>query len=377
MKVQYFGMLALLGILATGWLPFESARADEVGKVRAYYFGNSFMGNSMPMWHSLLAASAGEELEAKASIGPGWQIWMHLDSFRNRKAEVKEDLVEGNWDAVVIQHFGKPGLTDVVTEKFQGKVKFDEPTDVGDIASAAEIIRLFLSRHPDEGRAFIYNSWPGIPGAGEVRDRVRDEMLKALIAQGEDPEEARKKVRTRKPNYEEMQPIRKSFNYAAEWLAEYDPETREHAHSRDYVTQLMEGLKARFPDLWAEDRLAVIPMGEVFLAIDKKMRAGEVPGLTNIGEYSRDGGHVRSGLPRYTLGATCFAVMFRHRPHDLDWSIYNDPENYKNENLPWGYCHQPDLGVHVEITAERAKAVNDAIWEVATSHPYTGLKPTR
>jgi hypothetical protein len=99
-----------------------------------------------------------------------------------------------------------------------------------------------------------------------------------------------------------------------------------------------------------------------------------MPGVENVGFFSRDGGHVRAGLPRYTLAATCFAVMFQKHPGVLDYAIYNDLENYKTEKLPQpGYVHQPDLGVLLEITPERAKLVNDTIWDVVRKHPYCAI----
>jgi hypothetical protein len=129
-----------------------------------------------------------------------------------------------------------------------------------------------------------------------------------------------------------MTPLMREFNFAEEWLAKYErvevpPWGSKHTHSRDYVWQLMDLLKAKYPKLWREKRLVLIPNGDVFLALDKKLRAGEMPGVENVGFFSRDGGHVRAGLPRYTLAATCFAVMFREHPKALDYTIYNDLEN--------------------------------------------------
>jgi hypothetical protein len=106
------------------------------------------------------------------------------------------------------------------------------------------------------------------------------------------------------------------------------------------------------------------------------MRAGQVPGVVNVGEYSTDGGHIRAGLPRYTLAATCYAVLFRDNPNHLDWKLMADRDDYvkdeKGLNKVGGvYTHIPDLGEVLEITPERAKAVNDTIWEVVQNHPYT------
>ena len=67
----------------------------------------------------------------------------------------------------------------------------------------------------------------------------------------------------------------------------------------------------------------------------------------------------------------------------LDWKIYADRANYENrESLAQGklnmigghYVHVPDLGTHVEITEERARVINDTIWEVVTKHPYTQVE---
>ena len=45
--------------------------------------------------------------------------------------------------------------------------------------------------------------------------------------------------------------------------------------------------------------------------------------------------------------------MYGKHPETLDYSIYNDLENYKTEKLPQpGYVHQPDLGELLEITPD-------------------------
>jgi hypothetical protein len=133
---------------------------------------------------------------------------------------------------------------------------------------------------------------------------------------------------------------------------------------------VMEGLKKNFPELWRAGRLGMIQVGDVFLELDKKMRAGQVSGIVNVGEFSTDGGHLRSGLPRYTLAATYSAVLFREPPGAVDWKIFQDWSNY--DSGEYGYhVHQPDLAVHLDITPEGVNVVNDTIWEVVKCHPYT------
>ena len=362
--------------------------AEKGSKLNVIYFGNSFLENSIPWFHPALARSAGCEMKVQTHIGPGWQIWMHVDTFYSSPQRAKKSLVEGDWDAVVIQHFGThPLLKDNVRKTvFHNRKPFPEPRDVSDLASASAIIDTFLSKHPGRGKAFIYSSWPGIPGVGEFMQRVRKETAKSLSAEGLAREEVLKRVRERKPTLAEMRPLMRTFDYAAEWLAKYEPNRKvpwqsKHAHSRDYCWALMAELKAKYSRLWAQRRLALIPNGDVLLALDRKMRAGKMPGLANVGFFSRDGGHVRAGLPRYTLAATCFAVMFRRHPKALDYSVYNDLENYRNKKvnkmpgvLGPGYVHWPDLGELIEVTPERAKMVNETVWQVVTTHPQTQLK---
>ncbi|MCH5378288.1 MAG: hypothetical protein JJ992_30395 [Planctomycetes bacterium] len=374
--------------VVAGALLAASAQAQEIAKVNAFYFGNSFCENSMPWLQPMLAKSAGHELKVRTQFGPGWQIWMHVDQMMTKPDVSKKPLVEGDWNAIVIQHFGAHPLLqeNVRTSVFASqKEPWPEPRDVSDFASASWIIDAFLAAHP-QGRVFIYSSWPGIPAAAEFRKRVADETKKSLEAQGLPRDEVLKQVKERKPTLEEMIPLMKAFDYGAGWLAKYEPNREtphesKHFHSRDYDWSLIELLKKKYLQLWSEGRLALIPNGDVFYALDQKMRAGQVPGVENIGFCSRDGGHVRAGLPRYTLAATCFAVMFRDNPTKLDASVYNELENYTNESLKntpghegSAYSHQPDLGVLLEITPQRKKIVDETIWEVVKNHPYTNVK---
>jgi hypothetical protein len=364
--------------------------ADRPFRVMA--FGNSFYENSVPWFQPTMFATAGEAMEITTRIGPGWQVWMHMNAhFYDNPAGGRDELASGKWDAVIIHHFGShPLLKDNVRDSvWHNQESWGEKRDVSDFGASAFIIDEFLKARPDDGKVFLYVSWPGIPGAGEFTKRVRDETEASLKAQGVDRDEILKKVKERKATLEELTPLLASYDYAAEWLAAYEPDREtphesQHAHSRDYAWKLMDLLKERFPKLWKEGRLAQIPTGDVFLALDQKMRAGAVPGITNIGFYSRDGGHVRAGLPRYTLAATTFAVMFRQHPKALDAAVYNNIENYRNENmnkLPGrigsGYIHFPDCGELLEITPERKAIVDDTIWDVVTGHPHTGVTAER
>ena len=106
-----------------------------------------------------------------------------------------------------------------MTEKWQGKVKFDKPTDIGDIAACSYLIRQYLKLNPN-GRAYIYTAWPGIPGVKDLRARIQEEAIQSAMRPGETRREVMKRIKNRKPNHEEMEPLRKSFDYASQWLNE-------------------------------------------------------------------------------------------------------------------------------------------------------------
>jgi hypothetical protein len=355
-------------------LVVRAVGAEEIERLRTFYFGNSFTGNTMPGLHPLLGESAGKEWTVDASIAPGIPIWAHMKKQMDKGPDYdKIQRVGSATDVIVMLIFGGDGLSSVVTEKWQGKVKFDKPTDIGDIAACSYLIREYLQLNP-QGRAYIYTAWPGIPGVKDLRDRIQQEAIESARRPGERRQDVMKRIKTRKPNHEEMEPLRKSFDYTAQWLKDYDPANPQgNTHTRAHMYAVVEGLKENFPDLWREGRLGMIPVGDVFLALDKKMRAGAVPGIVNVGEFSADGGHLRSGLPRYTLAATYYAVLFREHPGAADWKIFQERSNYDSGKYGF-YVHQPDLAVHLDITPQRAKVVNDTIWEVVAEHPYTRVQ---
>ena len=353
--------------------------AEPPDELNTMYYGNSFLENSLPWFHPTLARSAGLDMTVRTSIGPGWPIRLHVSQMKRGRWWSRAALFEEDCDSVLIHHFVATA-SDVMPYYWDGpgRVWVIPPRDMGDVAGAAHIIQLHQSAHPD-GRAFIYNSWAGIPDAREFKERVKNELMESARSGGEERGETLKDIKERKLTFEELEPLLRSFDYQEQWLRDYDG-TPATSHTRAYCRVLMDGLKERFPKMWEEGRLALIPNGEVFYELDRKMRAGQMPGVPCVGYYSRDGGHVRAGLPRYTLAATCFAVMFQRHPRELDYSIYNDLANYTNENvrtLPGvigsSYVHQPDLGKLLEITPERARIVDDTVWEVVTGHAYTNM----
>jgi hypothetical protein len=446
---------SLIAIAALA-LMAPAGNAEEITKLKTFYFGNSFLENSMVGFHPILGKTAGKTWEVSALIHPGVPIWVHaVRQTEPESTNYQQFHKEGAaTDAIVMLQFAGQGLKYVTDDMWEKKFIFNPPRDVGDIASCITIIKEYLKMNP-QGRAYVYTAWPSSPELHEFAKRVKEEAMRSAEYAKLPREEVMKRVKKEvHVTDDQMEPFLEAFDYEAAWLAkEYSidppaPKVRErfgkyagcigrnarqkdwkptleafaeaagvggeqvaqdlalvgldlgqvraakdartllatgnkrwgNTHCRPHDYALLEGLKKEFPAMWGKGRLGMIPVGDVMLALHKKIRAGAMPPLKGVGQFAP--GHMRSGLSRYMLGATFYAVLFRDHPKNLDAAIYADRANYIKDvgglNKPAGpfYVHVPDLGRHIEITPERKKIMDDTIWEVVTSHRYTHLQPT-
>jgi hypothetical protein len=67
--------------------------------------------------------------------------------------------------------------------------------------------------------------------------------------------------------------------------------------------------------------------------------------------------------------ALVYACLSEEPPGKLDWKHYNDRAKYGDD--PYH-----DGGGLLPITPEDARAVNDIIWHVVSTHSFTGLRTT-
>lgn len=349
-------------------IPVHVRAADSL---RVCYFGNSLTGATNPDWHGDLGKSAGDEWQNWAWLGAGWQLWQHREELAAGKdifgagskgdMTLDENLIKTagyhgkkfygqKWDAVVLQLFGQ--YLNRETDAMWGR-KLGARKDVGDLGAASDLMRLYLKINP-EGRVFIYQVWAPMD-SGEVPP---PEKL---------PDWAKGKEKLRAAEF----PDRETFDYAARWSQAYDPRTEKswegHVNrTQDFSYQVFRGLQERFPELWRARRLHMIPSGDLFLELDRRMRAGRVPGCRDIRDFYTDVQHIRFGLPRYTAAAMFYACLFEDHPGKLDWKLYNDRPKYGDDP-------HHDGGELLAITPENARAVNDTIWDVLRDHPFSGL----
>ena len=366
-------LLAMASLGRDGETVARDAAASQ--RVAVYYFGNSLTGSTAPELHTALGASAGKEWVWDMMAVAGGQLWQYRDLFQlDAKLENVGDFtinpeiaakapwfaqrfLKGDWDAVVLQPFSTHMR--LVRDEMWGR-KYDAPRDFGDLAAARYLIDLALEKNPN-CRVLMYQAWPELSLAGESFGRAGAGLNRT----------------GKELNDRQMGPVRRSFDFPREWLRRYDPDAvawLAGPQSRDYTWRLMEELIEAYPDLWREGRLRMIPVGDVYYVLDRKMRAGEVPGVLNLGEFYTDRLHHRAGMPAYTCAATFFTLLFGEKPHGLDHAIYNEQDAYGKD---WGHGKDEhnDSGVGLEIIAERAEVVHDTIWEVVHAHPFTRFSP--
>jgi hypothetical protein len=195
-------VIVALWSLAAAW-----SNAGELDSLSVFYFGNSLTGNTMPTLHDELGRSAGKRWLVERSQGAGWQVWQHL--YLDSRRSHRERLGSGGWHAIFVQPFGSRLFDEMITQMWQGKVSFDEPTNLGDLHCTAGLVELLLQGNP-HGRALVYSDWSGMKI--EVT-RQQNELSKDL-------EYAERW-------HQIMEPFRRTFDYEAAWLTEYDEAAAE------------------------------------------------------------------------------------------------------------------------------------------------------
>ncbi len=361
-------MAGLIG--AVVWLFAGAApiAAGEAPSVRAFDFGNILTGATMPAWHEELGASAGCRWACAAWLGAGWQLWPHRDALLAGRdtfgagsqgdLTIEEDLLkpvahhvrrflQEPWDARVLQLFASH--VSLVTNRLWGR-DLGGNRGVGDLAAAADLVERCLER-AEGGRVYVDQVWPPMDAGRSPPPDERPEWAKTM------------------PNLRAAEfPDRDAFDYAARWQQPYaltQTHWTGHVHrTRDFSVRVFRGLEQKFPALAREGRLRMIPAGDLFLELDQRMRTARVPGCRDIRDFYTDVQHIRFGLPRYTVAALFFYMLFDAPPDRLDWRLYNDRAKY-------GADPYHDGGELLPITEESAAAVHAAIREVLATHPYT------
>ena len=244
-----------------------------------------------------LGKSAGKEWNAAAVSDLRLTPYMCLYAFKNdwtykdratwssfSGVKPLKDVFTGHpWTALVVQPYGWMGLHRNRAE--MGAWMTDElaktlgTDDFGDVESMVRLYELFQKQRPDI-ELVIFQSWPELP----LKHVADGAPVKEGTLAGPD-----------------AAPDREGFDYVKHWeTVRYQPELKEAGHSwqtRDYSERLMQELAECLPELAKAGKLRAAPVGEVYNALEKKIRAGSLPDVKGVTSFYADRSHPRRAAP--------------------------------------------------------------------------------
>ncbi len=373
--------LAVTAVLLTGLVGLVHSDQGKQKKtppppgtdIDVYFIGNSLTRNVPLERLQMLFQASGGKLDYGMQLGGGHRLEQHL-SMRNHgnkpgQGRYNTKKPYGTWD----QAFTKHTFDAVVFQPY--KSELDQPAKVhkrwpwftaGDLQAAGGLIDYATGKtepgddrwdrqhantsHVAAKRFYIYATWPG---AGEV-----------LAQEGEK-------------------------TYAAYYARKYTGGVQSCA---DYYTQLVEKLNKAYPDLDVPVRL--IPAGEVLAELDKKIRAGELPGIESF--YRRNQAYYRKSRRNNKKKSPYDPDEFQASAGVLN--VYADgvhmndqPHNGKDSGTigayvaactiyatltgksPVGLTVKPYEMFDARQDAELIRAVQQTVWDVVAGQEHTGI----
>jgi hypothetical protein len=125
------------------------------------------------------------------------------------------------------------------------------------------------------------------------------------------------------------------------------------SRQRGYTELLDDHLSQHYGNQVAID---IIPIGEVFNELDKRIRAGTFQDFANITDVYRDTIHL-SEVGRYIAAMTVFATIFNEDPTGL--------------GIPAGFYNQG--GAPIRLTDPLALKLQHVVWDVVSNYPRSGV----
>lgn len=268
-------------------------------------------------------------LPAGATYEPGGPDW---DPNPKRFGPYWEAFTEHKWDAIVFQ-------------PYRSHLRDDLPALRNFIDFALE--------HGATDRFFIYQTWPNRP----VSNPQEEDRTKRVYGD---------------IDYQQLWERTYPYDAAAEKPG------GDAFQSRDYFAQLTAGVNAEFEGR-LETPVRMIPVGEVWHECDKRIKAGEIPGLAEL--YAREVRLVPGWKPETgpAAGVNAFYADGIHpnpMPH-LDGNVANYVNGITFCTVVSG---KPPFGLPGSIyglddgeDAALIRALQETVWHVVTNHPHTGL----
>ena len=207
----------------------------------------------------------------------------------------------------------------------------------------------WLATHPNDGflsqpygapkNAFTHYEWDAIslqPFDRHIEEDTRDSKGYIAMAIGKSP-----KVQI---YIYQRWPRQERGTYQSFWLQKYTGGWDGKEETGDYFIKLTKALRKDLPDI---KPVLMVPVGQVLFEMDKKMKAGLVPGYTDITQFYADGIHLNDA-GRYLACLTYFSTLYKDTPIGLP--------------------------VKGNVTPELAALIQQTVWDVVTGTELSGVE---
>jgi hypothetical protein len=147
-----------------------------------------------------------------------------------------------------------------------------------------------------------------------------------------------------------------TLDYDAKWLRTYTGGWDGSEESKDYFEDLTNSLRGQTTYLSKPVRM--VPAGDVMYELNQRMKAGRIPGFSNVTQLYADGIHL-DNVGSFVVATTFYATMYKADPRGLSYASYDVIKNSATDH---------------DITDSLASAIQQCVWDVVSTHPYAGLR---
>lgn len=297
--------LAVCLLAFTGAVASMTASTHAVS-VRAYHIGNSVTDTLRYNGVTKLAQQDGNVYTFGKHISPGTTLSRIWNSTSTTSAQYsvspfgtyRNALRNYAWDAVTLQPFDSALLG-----------------TSGDLQMFKNFINYTTPKSPN-AQFYVYSRWP----------RKTKNSAGQLV-----------------------------IDYQKKWVQTYNYDTttstsKYENETKGYFVRLLNRINAEKPAA-LKKKVLMVPVGDVMFEVDKRMRAGRIPGYSNIGQLYTDHIHLNHA-GSYIVGLTFYSTMYRDNP--IGSAV---PSNWNEARL----------------TSTQKRQFQEAVWSVVSTHPYSGV----
>ena len=281
------------------------APGQEIRSLRVYHIGNSLTNGINYAALDAIAEGDGREYVFGRHVISGAPLsWIYdRPDAGNRQSpfgRYYDAFTQNEWDVLTLQPFDR---------------QLYQPDGGGDVQVAQKFIDLATAKSPHL-QTYVYQRWP----------------RRTKLADG-----------TYAP-----------YDYEKLWLRTYTGKWDRTNETRDYFNQVVTELRKAYPD--AGKPVLMVPVGDVMFELNRRIIAGQVPGVASIDELFWDGIHL-TNWGGMVLGTTFYATMYQRDPRGLTFQRYDVLDD------PWDRTIDPGF----------AAAVQQVVWDVVKGHPFSGV----